>query len=238
MGAQRRKQLSKQPTLGRSLGVSALLHAAGIATLVLFGARSARVQAPIYRVELVAAPRGERAVGVVDAPQAPDVAAPKTTTPPPEERPVPATERPAPRRTPTRATPTPTPATKRTTQPAPRAGGGPEGGAGTDVSNIRTAGLEFPYPEYLNNIVRQIQLRFKPRNVGNLVTEVVFLIRRDGSVHELQIQRRSGSFAFDLEAQGAVEAASAARAFGPLPAGWGDDVLRVIFTFEPRLVNR
>ena len=37
--------------------------------------------------------------------------------------------------------------------------------------------------------------------------------------------------AFDLEAQGAVEAA--ARAFGSLPAGFGDDVLPVVFSFDP-----
>lgn len=232
-------QRTDSPALGRSIGASALVHGAAIATLLVFGARGAKVQAPIYRVELIAAPRGERAIGVVDAPETPETSTPKVTTPPPQERPVPAAETPAPRRRPVRATPTPAAkSTPRTTQPAPRAGGGPEGGTGTDVGNVRTEGLAFPYPEYLNNIVRQIQLRFKPRNPGNLITEVVFLIRRDGSVHEFQIQKRSGSFAFDLEAQGAVEAAAAARAFGPLPSGWGDDVLRVIFTFEPRLVNR
>ncbi|HJU74085.1 MAG TPA: TonB C-terminal domain-containing protein [Gemmatimonadaceae bacterium] len=236
-----RKQRSAQVTsLGKSLWVSAGMHIAAVATLLLFGTQDGRVQAPIYRVELIAAPRGERAIGVVDANPTPppEAATPKTTTPPPAERPVPPTEKPPPRRTPTRATPTPTAQKTRTPTPAPKAGGGPEGGAGTDVANISTPGLSFPHPEYLNNIVRQIQLRFKPRNAGNLVSEVVFLIRRDGSVHELQFQKRSGSFAFDLEAQGAVEAAAAARAFGPLPAGWGDDVLRVIFTFEPRLVNR
>ncbi len=231
-------QRTQRTALGRSLWVSGGMHGAALATLLLFGARGAHVQAPIYRVELIAAPRGERAIGVVDATPAPEAATPKVTTPPAAERPVPALERPAPRRTPTRATPTPAAQTTRTPQQAPRAGGGPEGGAGTDVTNVRTEGIAFPFPGYLENIVRQIQLRFKPRNAGNLVTEVVFLIRRDGSVHELQVQRRSGSLAFDLEAQGAVEAVAAARAFGPLPAGWGDDVLRVIFTFEPRLVNR
>ena len=235
-----RKQRGAQAnTLGKSLWVSAGMHIAAVATVVLFGARSTQVQAPIYRVELIAAPRGERAIGVVDAKPTPEAATPKTTTPPPAERPVPPTEKPAPRRTPTRATPTPAAETKPVPkQQAPKAGGGPEGGTGTDVANISTPGLNFPHPEYLNNIVRQIQLRFKPRQPGNLITEVVFLIRRDGRVHEFHIQRRTGSLAFDLEAQGAVEAAAAARAFGPLPAGWGDDVLRVIFTFEPRLVNR
>lgn len=234
------RQRTGTATLGRSLWVSGVLHGAAIASLLLFGSRGAPVQAPIYRVELIAAPRGERAIGVVDAPKETptETSTPKVTTPPAAERPTPATDRPAPRRTPTRATPTPDARRTRTPEQTQRAGGGPVGGTGTDVANIRTEGLSFPYPEYLNNIVRQIQLRFKPRNAGNLVAEVVFLIRRDGGIHELQVQRRSGNVAFDLEAQGAVESAAAARAFGPLPAGWGDDVLRIIFTFEPSLVNR
>lgn len=232
------RQRTEANSLGRSLGVSALVHGGALATLVIFGARGTHIQAPVYRVELIAAPRGERAIGVVDPVRTPAQETPKVTTPLPSEVPVPAKTRPAPRRTPTRATPTTTAQPKRTPAAAPKAGGGPEGGAGSDVTNVRTEGLNFPYPEYLNNVVRQIQLRFKPRNAGNLITEVVFFIRRDGSVQDLQVQRRSGSLAFDLEAQGAVEAASAAHAFGPLPAGWGDDVLRVIFTFEPRLVNR
>lgn len=226
-------------TLGRSLGISAVLHGSALAALLLFGTRETRIQAPVYRVELIAAPRGERAIGVVDAaPKAAETPAPKMTTPPPAEQPVASKDRPAPRRTPTRATPDPASKSTRTPQDAPKAGGGPVGGTGTDVANVRTDGIAFPFPQYLNNIVRQIQLRFKPRAPGNFTAEVVFLIRRDGTVHEVQLQRRSGSFAFDLEAQGAVEAAAAARAFGPLPSGWGDDVLRVIFTFEPGLVNR
>jgi len=231
------RQRAEASSLGKSLGVSALVHGGALATLLIFSARGTQIQAPIYRVELIAAPRGDRAIGVVDPIQTPTAETPKVTTPPPSEVPTPVKERPAPRRTPTRATPTPAAQSKRT-QAAPKAGGGPEGGAGTDVTNVRTEGMNFPYPEYLNNVVRQIQLRFRPRNVGNLTTEVVFFIRRDGSVQDLQIQRRSGSLAFDLEAQGAVEAVSAARAFGPLPAGWGDDVLKVIFTFEPGLVTR
>jgi hypothetical protein len=42
---------------------------------------------------------------------------------------------------------------------------------------------------------------------------------------------RSGNYSFDLEAQGAVEAA--ARSFGVLPAGYGDDVLPIVFSFDP-----
>ena len=231
------RQRAEASSLGKSLGVSALVHGGALATLLIVGARGTQIQAPVYRVELIAAPRGDRAIGVVEPIQTPTAETPKVTTPPPSEVPTPVKERPAPRRTPTRATPTPAAQSKRT-QAAPKAGGGPEGGTGTDVTNVRTEGVNFPFPQYLNNIVRQIQLRFKPRNAGNLVTEVVFFIRRDGSMQDFQILRRSGSLAFDLEAQGAIEAVSAARAFGPLPAGWGDDVLKVIFTFEPGLVNR
>ena len=60
-----------------------------------------------------------------------------------------------------------------------------------------------------------------------------FLIHRDGSVSDLTFIKRSGTFSFDLEAQGAVEAASSARAFGPLPVGFPDDVLPVVFSFDP-----
>lgn len=224
--------------LGKYLWVSGVLHSAALASLLVFGLRAPQIQAPVYRVELIAAPKGERAVGVVDATATSEAPTPKVTTPPPSERPTPPVDKPAPRRTPTRATPTPAARTNRNPQTAPKAGGGPEGGTGTDVANIRLEGLAFPYPEYLNNVVRQIQLRFKPRNAGNLVTDVVFLIKRDGSVVDLQLQKRSGNITFDLEAQGAVESAAAARAFGPLPAGWGDDVLKIIFTFEPSLVRR
>ena len=42
---------------------------------------------------------------------------------------------------------------------------------------------------------------------------------------------RSGNFAFDIEAQGAVDAAS--RSFGVLPTGFADDVLPIVFSFDP-----
>ena len=120
---------------------------------------------------------------------------------------------------------------------APKAGGGPVGGKGTDVATVRSDGIEFPFPGYLNNIVRQIALNFKPRTEARLKAEVRFLIHRDGSVSGLAFVRRSGVFSFDLEAQGAVEAASSARRFGPLPAGFPDDVLPVVFSFDPEFLR-
>ena len=67
--------------------------------------------------------------------------------------------------------------------------------------------------------------------------EVMFLIRRDGSVTSFRFLTRSGAYSFDLDAEGAVEAAGNARAFGPLPDGFGDDVLPVIFSFDPQVVH-
>ena len=116
------------------------------------------------------------------------------------------------------------------------AGGGPIGGKGTDVATVQTEGLDFPFPGYLNNIVRQIALRFNPSDANSgLRAEVRFVIRRDGSVIGIGFVTRSGNYAFDLEAHGAVEAA--ASQFGALPEGFRDDALPVVFSFDPRIIR-
>ena len=106
------------------------------------------------------------------------------------------------------------------------------------MANVRIEGIEFPYSGYLDNIVRQIALRFQPANRNALLrAEVSFLIHRDGSVTAQRLVVRSGIYAFDLEAMGAIEAAAAAKAFGSLPAGYSDDVLPVVFTFDPSIIR-
>jgi protein TonB len=224
--------------------VSLLLHLAVAVPLIVAGPSKGPPLPPIYRVDLIAAPPGPRQEGIV-APQPraqPEQPAP---TPPraerqPQEMPAPPTQRP-PARTrtpPAPATPTPAPTTKPAeTAPAQQAGGGPTGGHGTDVAMVRTEGIEFPYPAYLQNIVRQIATRFDPPRRGALSAEVTFLLRRDGSVADIRISSRSGNFEFDQEAMGAVEAAARASAFGPLPDGFPDDVLPVIFSFDPRVLR-
>jgi outer membrane biosynthesis protein TonB len=88
----------------------------------------------------------------------------------------------------------------------------------------------------LNNIVRQIALNFKPSDTNSgLKADVMFLIYRNGSVKIVRFVTRSGSYSFDLEAQGAIE--SAAPNFGPLPDGFRDDVLPVVFSFDPRFLR-
>jgi len=230
--------------------LSAILHAA-VATLLFNTLKERKPVAlpPMYRVEIVAAPPGERAIGEVKSGQVkatPSVTQSSAAQSSAREAPLPKAK-PA-QKTPARATPSvakpakagasdakavPKPKTE-----APKAGGGPVGGKGTDVATVRSDGIEFPFPGYLNNIVRQIALNFKPRNAdARLKAEVRFLIHRDGSVSDLTFIRRSGNFSFDLEAQGAVEAAASSRAFGPLPNGFTDDVLPVVFSFDPEFLK-
>jgi protein TonB len=121
--------------------------------------------------------------------------------------------------------------------PGPRAGGGPEGGQGADVANVHVKGLDFPFPGYLQNIVRQVALEFTPPRGGSYSADVSFLIHRDGSVTDVRFVRRSGSYSFDLEAQGAIEAVASKRAFGPLPDAFQGDVLPVTFSFDPRVIR-
>ena len=228
---------------GVPIGVALALHVAAIAWVFVAPRHVATPSPPIYRVDIVAAPPGPRAVGTVTPtpPAAPTPAA----TPPPRAatapavptaatQPVPPLRRPPP----AKATPGPPSAQPAKPTPAPAAGGGPTGGRGADVATVRTQGIEFPYPGYLNNIVRQIALRFSPRNPNApLRAEVRFIIRRDGSVNDFSFVTRSGNYAFDLDAQGAVEAAAAARAFGPLPDAFPDDALPVVFSFDPSLLR-
>ncbi len=221
------------------VGASVALHVA-LALFVLIGLRKGAPEAlpPIYKVNIVAAPPGPRAIGTVQPePVKPQPVTPPAVTPPPtattREPAVPITKV-APPKAAQRSTPVEKPAAQAT--PAPRAGGGPVGGKGTDVATVQTEGIDFPFPGYLNNIVRQIALRFNPADAGsNRRAEVRFVIRRDGSVIGIGFVTRSGSYAFDLEAQGAVEAA--AREFGPLPDGFHDDALPVVFSFDPRVLR-
>lgn len=225
------------------LGLSLLLHAALVAALLLVRTPAPPARPPMYRVNIVAAPPGPRAAGVVTPPR-PAVPAPEKPAPPPTRAATRPRDMPMPTKTPpkrraTAATPVPpkeTPAPK-TKEPPPRAGGGPTGDRGTDVATVRTEGVDFPYQGYLENIVRQIALRFHPSGNTSARAEVMFLIRRDGSITGIRFVTRSGDYAFDLEAQGAVEQAGDVKAFGPLPSGFSDDVLPVIFSFDPRVLR-
>lgn len=239
-------QRAQSPALGGvGLAGTLTLHIAVVATFWAAGVARPRPLAPIaYRVSLVAAPPAAATT------PASATAAPTPTRPaaPPARRPAAPPVReagpaPAPARAPARATPAPAPAAASRAAPRPGAAAaspavtGPATSttAGTDAATIRTEGVEFPFPGYLHNLVAQVYQRWRPPpSQAALVAEVMFFIHRDGSVTGLQFIRRSGAFGFDLEAQGAIESAARAGAFGALPDGFGPDVLPVSFFFNPR----
>lgn len=186
---------------------------------------------PVYAVELVAAP-----APVPDQKPAPEVA-PRPAVEEPPAVPTPKAPKPAaevPKAPAPKATQPTEPKPRTTPRATPLPGETPS--TGTDAVTVSTPGLQFPYPDYLRNIVQEVYRRWQ-RPFGNaaLRAEVSFLILRDGSVREIRLAQPSGSFSFDLSAQGAIEAAGASESFGPLPDGYPADVLPVSFYFTPRV---
>jgi periplasmic protein TonB len=230
-----------------SIGTSTVLHAAAVAGFFAFShPEPPKAMPPNYRVKLVAAPPGPRAIGQVTETPAPPVEKAKPTPPTPK-KPVPERVVPAKKsaKVPKVATPTPPPKEKekvvekeKEEEPPPKAGGGAEGGKGADVANITSPGVDFPFLAYLENVVRRIALEFKsPDPNSPLTAEVFFIIRRDGSVDSksIRILKKSGMFEFDLEARSAIQAA--AKFFGPLPDAFADDALPIVFSFDPKLIR-
>lgn len=174
-----------------------------------------------YRVKLVAAAAEEAPVR--QDPRPAEAAEEEHRPPPPEptERPKPETETPKvekeeePRREPDR-------------EPARTAE------EGEDPVNVQLEGANFPFPDYLETIIRQVNRYWRPpTGVQHLRAELSFVVHEDGSVSDIEWVRRSGNTAFDLEARGAVEAAGRRKAFGPLPEEYPRDRLRVSFFFDP-----
>ncbi|HVH69111.1 MAG TPA: TonB C-terminal domain-containing protein [Gemmatimonadales bacterium] len=206
------------------------VHALAAVFFVASSADAHRRVPPTYRVHLVAAPE----------PVPEERKAPEAVDRPAEAKPAPAPKAPTPKSTVSKAAPPPVAdntkreaAPRTTPKTAPLPGETPS--TGSDVATVSTEGVEFPFPEYLQNIVAQVLRRWqRPLQGSPLEAEVSFFVHRDGSVTGLQFIRRSGNFEFDLEAQGAVEEAGRFKAFGALPDGWTADVLFVRFYFSGR----
>jgi outer membrane biosynthesis protein TonB len=229
-GARLRRQRAKPPAL--ALVASVVLHAAVIAGMWLAGLQlSAEPEFVQYRVTLVSPPPQEEGEPTPEppAPETPVVAEPEPEAPEPQpeppkpETPKPAPPKPAPPKPPE---PKPDPAPSRGSNPRPDSPGG-------ENLQVQQEGEEFLYPEYLENIVRQLHRMFRWNGAANLEAEVVFYIQRAGTVGGLKVVQRSGNFDFDLAAHEAVDRAGRTGAFGPLPDGWQSDRLWIRFTFEP-----
>lgn len=210
------------------MAVTGTLVVHGVVGALLFASPAGRTRLPpTYTVRLIAAPAAD-----LEARKAPEA-----FERPAEEKPAPLPAVKNPRSTVSRATPPPTrdqttreaaPRTTPTTQPLP----GEKPSTGNDPLTVSTEGVAFPFPEYTNNIVVQIARRWqRPLDATPLQAEIGFLIHRNGTISDIQFLHRSGSFAFDLEAQGAIEEAGRFKAFGSLPDGWTADVLFIRFYF-------
>jgi protein TonB len=215
-----RADRGRPPGTTVGLAGTVLVHAAA-AAFAFTQVKTVKAGPPTYAVELVAAPAA--------APKQ-RLAREAVPKPRPKPKPTKAPAPPEPKAPPTEAKHEPPPKTAAPVAPAP----GEAPSTGTDVATIKTPGLQFPFPEYLRNIVTQVYRNWD-RESGrqNSFAEISFLILRDGSVRDIRFVTRSGSFSFDLGAQGAIEAAGNARSFGQLPDGWDADVLPVSFYFKP-----
>ena len=230
------------------MAVSIALHIAAVVAFVVWKGIAPPARPPQYRIELIGAAGLKKQMGVVADQQPVDNApvpteAPKAADRPPEvvEKVEPVKSKAKPEPKPVKATPNQT----RTKQPAaeakkaatraapPVAGSGQSKGRGTDVTNMVVEGIQFPFPWYLENIQRRVLLAFDWAKGGDWVTEVRFVIHRDGSVTDIKILSSSGNRSFDLEGQGAIESAGNKGVFGPLPTGFSDEVLPVYYTFRP-----
>lgn len=234
----------------RWLLLSVALHIIAGSVFVIWKGMAPPARPPQYRIELIGAPGMKRQAGVVAETQ------PVAEAPKPAEAPKAAERAPDPVKTPpvvkakpkppepkaVKATPNQTKtkapaadATKPATKAAPPvAGSGQSKGRGTDVTNMVVEGIQFPYPWYLENISRQIILALQWDKGGAWVTEVRFVIHRDGSVTDIVVLTSSGNREFDREGRGTIESVGNSRKFGPLPTGFSDDVLPVYFTFRPQ----
>lgn len=224
----------------RSLYASVGFHL-GVLILVVWSSAVARppLEFVSYQIELVSPPPAVQAPEPAPAQEELVVERPDPQPPQPEEEQAPAVEerrpdpkppepQPRPRREePREAAEERRPAAAETPPPeeTPR-----ESGEGI---NVRMEGLRRDYPAYYNNIITQIHRCLRWRGGGSWETTVYFVIRRDGTVTDLDYVRRSGNAAFDIEALGAVECAGKGR-FGPLPDDLPWELLPIQFNFRPQ----
>jgi protein TonB len=185
----RRAQRRTQSARGSGFAFTATLavHIAGLGLLFSAPAMVGDVQPPVYSVELVAAPR----------PQPEERRAPEAVERP-AERPAPVSNR-RPRRT-TVAEEAPPPEPEAEREPAPRTtpdvelAPDVEPSTGTDPATVKTTGVEFPYPEYLRNVVAQVYRRWqRPSGDVSLRAEALFFVHRDGTISNFQFVRRAFS---------------------------------------------
>ena len=106
--------------------------------------------------------------------------------------------------------------------------------ASTEAMAVRMEGLRRDYPEYYNQIVREITRCFRWNGGGSWRTVIQFEISSDGRIPDstIEVYSRSANSAFDIQAYGAVACAGSGR-LAPLPDELPFEALGVQFTFQP-----
>lgn len=236
----RRRPVGKGPMVG-----SAAVHVTAI--LLAWWTSATPREVPdfvVFEIELISPPAAELGERTTPPPEELVIERPVDPVPEPQEEPppsvvevdTPAEETPPPEETPEPEETVAPPDVEPVDDPTPPTSPDPDPDVekpGEDL-NVRMEGIRRDYPEYYNNIIRQMQRCFRWRGEEDLRATVYFVIDRDGSVSEIDILESSRSIAFDIEAMGAAECAGSRNRLGPLPEALPFDQLPVLFKFDPR----
>ena len=97
--------------------------------------------------------------------------------------------------------------------------------------NIQTDFADFPYPWYITQVRNALWIEWeKRRPAGSTLSALVtFAIARDGTIKDLEVERKSGDDTFDFSASSAVINAGP---FAPLPMYYEKDELTVTVEFK------
>ena len=230
----RYQSIGRGPVVG-----SAIVHAAAI--LLAWWTSAATSEIPdfvVYEIELISPPAAELGERTTPPPEELVIETPLDPVPEPqEETPPPVIEEEAPVEEPPQPEQAPAPpAVEPVVDPIAPTSPNPDPDVETpgEDLNVRMEGIRRDYPEYYNNIIRQMQRCFRWRGDEDLRATVYFVIDRDGSVAEVDVLESSRSIAFDIEAMGAAECAGSRDRLGPLPEDLPFDRLPILFKFDPQ----
>ena len=204
--------------MGRFLLVSAALHALiGLSAAVMgwVGLTGSSPMATAYQVELVSAAE----LGPVRSRPEPRPAEPVEEDTPPEPEAV--------EKIPDPDQPERDRSSSAVQQPTPRTG--PD--AGRRVGEglpLTLEGRPFPFPWYLEELVRKVQRTWKPTS-STLSATIHFRIDKNGRIHDIEVAETSENFLFD---QSAIRAVDAADPLPPLPSGYTGEWLGVYLDFD------
>ena len=228
----RHERVGKGPLLG-----SALVHTVAILLAWWTSALDAEIpEFVVYEIELVSPPPAVLGDATPPPPEPLVIETPVEPAPEPqEETPQPLIDEELP------IEPEPQPeevATPPESELDPVVAAGPDPDTEADTPgedlNVRMEGLRRDYPEYYNNIIRQIQRCFRWRGSADLSATIYFTIHRDGTVSGIDVLESSNHPPFDIEAEGAAECAGSPGRLGPLPEDLPFDQLPIVFRFDPK----